>query len=105
MEDYMKKYGNKNVTRHQDGGTIPPEQNTTSPEQAPAEQGKDLQSMLMQAYQSQDPQMALQVVNMIVEQMQGGASGQNATQGSVPAARNGMQLKSPVFKKGGVLKV
>ena len=107
MEDYIKKYAKKGVTRHQDGGPVAPEQGAmpAGQETAPAEQGGgDLQTMLMQAYQSQDPQMALQVVNMIVEQMQAGQGGQEQG-GAMPAARNGMRLKSPIFRKGGKLKV
>jgi len=104
MKNYLEIYGKK-VTKHQEGGAVadPAAQQAAAPT-APAapeggeQGGGDLQSMLMQAYQSQDPQMALQVVNMIVEQMQGGA------QGGVPAARKGMVIKTPVFKKGGELK-
>jgi hypothetical protein len=101
MTDYLKKYG-KSVTKHQTGGPVA----EAAPAQgAPAEegaaQGSDLQSMLMEAYQSQDPAMALQVVNAIVEQMQAGQGGQEQ---SMPAARKGMLVKKPIFKKGGVLK-
>ena len=103
MKNYLEIYGKKNVTKHQEGGAVAdPNAQAAAQGGAPAEptapEGGDLQTMLMQAYQSQDPQMALQVVNMIVEQMQQGA------QGGVPAARNGMKIKTPVFKKGGVLK-
>ena len=98
--DYLKKYSK--VSKFQEGGAMPGEQ-------APAEQaapapaeGQDLQAMLMQAYESQDPQMALQVVNAIVEQMQGAQGG--APQGGMPMAKNGMRMPQPIFRKGGKLK-
>ena len=103
MKNYLEIYGKKNVTKHQEGGAVadPNAQaaaQSTAPAEPTAPEGGDLQTMLMQAYQSQDPQIALRVVNMIVEQMQ------QAQGGGVPAARKGMEVKTPIFKKGGILK-
>jgi len=99
--DYLKKYSK--VSKFQEGGAMPGEQ-------APAEQaapapaeGQDLQAMLQQAYESQDPQLALQVVNAIVEQMQDAQGGAPA-QGAMPMAKNGMRMPQPIFRKGGKLK-
>ena len=100
--DYLKKYSSKAVTKHQEGGTVPAEQAAPATE-APAQGGSDLQAMLMQAYESQDPQMALQVVNAIVEQMQG-AQGGAPQGGAMPMAKNGMRMPQPIFRKGGKLK-
>lgn len=103
MTDYLKKYSK--VAKFQEGGPMPAAETAVpAQEQAAPAEGGDLQAMLMQAYESQDPQMALQVVNAIVEQMQAGQGGAPAG-GAVPAAKNGMRLSTPVFRKGGKLKV
>jgi hypothetical protein len=101
-QDYLKKYSR--VGRFQEGGAMPVEGQQAPAEQAapaPAE-GQDLQAMLMQAYESQDPQMALQVVNAIVEQMQAAQGG--GAQGGMPMAKNGMRMPQPIFRKGGKLR-
>jgi len=98
MTNYLEKYGKKGVSKFQEGGEMP----AAAPAEA-AQGGGDLQAMLMQAYESQDPQLALQVVNAIVEQMQGAQGA--APEGAMPAARKGMRLPKPIFRKGGVLKV
>lgn len=96
MKNYLQEYGAKKVSKHQEGGAM-------QAPAAPAEQGgQDIQSAIMQAYQSQDPQMALQVINMIVEQMQAQQGGE-AAGAEMPAARKGMRLNTPVFRKGGKL--
>ena len=98
-QNYLKKYGK--VAKFQEGGAMPAEgQQMPAEAAAPAQGGGDLQAMLQQAYESQDPQLALQVVNAIVEQMQGGAP----AGGAMPAAKNGMRMPQPIFKKGGKLK-
>jgi hypothetical protein len=111
MTDYLKMYGRK-VARFQEGGPMAPADQ--APQGAPAgamspeapQQGgaPDLQGMLMQAYETQDPQLALQVVNMIVEEMQA-AQGGGAPQGGMPGAKNGMRMPTPVFRRGGTLRV
>jgi len=98
-QNYLKKYGK--VSKFQEGGAMPAEPAVAPAAPAPAQGGGDLQAMLQQAYESQDPQLALQVVNAIVEQMQGGAP----AGGAMPAAKNGMRMPQPIFKKGGKLKV
>jgi hypothetical protein len=104
--DYLKRYSNK-VSRFQEGGAMPAEgmAQQAPMQEAPAQGGGDLQAMLMQAYESQDPQMALQVVNAIVEQMQAAQGGGAPAQGGMPAAKNGMRMPQPVFRKGGKLKI
>jgi hypothetical protein len=106
MKDYLKQYGKNNkVSKHQEGGTMPPAgaEAGAPAASAPAGGGQDINSALMQAYQAQDPTLALQVVNMIVEAMQ--AQGGGGEAGGVPAAKNGMRLPRPIFRKGGTLKV
>lgn len=101
MTDYLAKYG-KGVKKFQAGGEVAA---SADPSQAAAPQGgQDIQSMIMQAYQAQDPNMALQVINMIVEQMQASQGGEQGAQ-PTPAASKGMRLNTPVFAKGGKLKL
>jgi len=98
MKDYLGTYSKK-VTKHQAGGPVADP--NMDPNAAPvAQQGApDIEGMIMAAYDSQDPNMALQAINAIVESMQGG-QGQAA-----PMARKGMRLNTtqPMFRKGGKL--
>ena len=92
-KDYLKEFGATKVAKFQAGGAMP-EQG------APQGGGMDVEGMLMAAYESQDPAMALEVVNALVAQMGGGAP-----QGGVPQAGNGMRMggSRPMFRKGGKL--
>lgn len=92
------------------GAAAPAPEASAAPAPAPAADGgkpgaggaDDLQTMLMQAYETQDPQLALQVVNKLVEQLmasQGGAP----DGGAMPSARKGAEIKTPIFRKGGTL--
>jgi len=94
--DYLKKY--TPVTKHQEGGQV-------APAAAPQGGGADIEGMIMAAYESQDPNMALQAVNAIAETMMGGAQG--GGEQPMPAASKGMRLgsTSPKFSKGGKLAV
>jgi len=101
--DYLKKYENKPVRKFQEGGPV-------------GGGGADIEGMVMAAYESQDPNMALQAINAIAEAMMGAAQ---ASQGgaaapapeAVPAAKNGMKVEkgvrtgsaTPLFKEGGLL--
>lgn len=92
----------KNIRKHQAGGEMMPAEEPMAPEAAPAEGapvdggGQDPIMMLaegaMQALQSQDCQIAMQVCQGLIQLLQqmGGGAPQEA-QGE------------PVFRKGGVL--
>ncbi len=87
--DYLSKYKRNNVSKFQAGGPMPAE--------APAAPANDIEGMIMGAYESQDPAMALAAINALVE-----ASGQAP---ATPAAGSGMRMNStaPMFRKGGKL--
>ncbi|MDA3823272.1 MAG: hypothetical protein PF450_11785 [Bacteroidales bacterium] len=103
LEIYKK---NAKTPKFQAGGPMSGE----APAPAPGggeEQGGGLEQAIMQVVESQDPQMALQVVMMIAETMglTGGAQGgapMPAPEGTAPMGRYGMKL--PIFKKQGVFK-
>lgn len=100
MKDYLNLYGKKAVTKHQMGGTVDA---GAQPATASApEGGQDIQGMLAEFAQSQDPNLAVAICNAIIESM----SAQGAPEGGqpAPAAKNGMRFNIPVFKKGGKLK-
>ncbi len=92
-KDYLKKY--TAVTKHQEGGQV-------APQEAAPQGGGDIEGMIMGAYESQDPNMALQAINAIVEQSSGGAPQEGQP---MPAASKGMRLGSqkPMFRAGGKL--
>lgn len=84
----MRIITEKQIKKFQEGGVMPAEA-TTPAEAAPAQQDPIamLAEMSMQALQSQDCQMAMQVCEgfvALIQQMQGGAPAQE-----------------PVFRKGG----
>lgn len=79
MKDYLKDFNdNTGVQKFQMGGAMP------APESAPAEGGApmeaapqgggDLEGMIAQVVETQDPNLALEVVNMIAEQAGLGAA-------------------------------
>jgi len=93
MKDYLNS-SKKPVKKFQQGGQ------PMAPEQA-APQGPDMEAMLMQAYETQDPNAALEVVNMIVESMGGGAPAQPApapAEGAMPMGRYGMKIPKVKLK-------
>jgi len=101
--DYLNKYA-KATPKFQAGGEMP-----AGPEAAPAPGGGgggDLQSMLMQFAETQDPQLAVQICNMLLQELQGGGG---APAGPAPASAmaNGgrMSTSAPMFRKGGKLAV
>lgn len=81
------------IGKFQEGGQMMPEEAPMAPEETPAPQGSadplaQLVEMAMQALQTQDGQMALQVCDalvQLVQQAQGGAASEG----------------EPVFKRGG----
>jgi hypothetical protein len=103
MTNYLAKYSTKKIGRFQAGGAMEGGAMAPEAQMAPEQGGMDIQGMLMQAYEAQDPNMALQVVNAIVESMQG-QQAEGAPEGGMPVASNGMRMSTPVFRKGGKLK-
>ncbi len=108
--NYLAKYG---VRKFQEGGAAPdPSQGgapAPDPSQGGGQGGGQLEQMLTQVVQTQDPQMALQVCNALAQSMgiggapQGGApapAGQPSPDGSggQPMGRYGMKV-APVFAK------
>jgi hypothetical protein len=88
MKNYLKEYKNTSVKKFQMGGSMPAE---GAPAPAPVEEavpgqegGADLQSMILQVVETQDPQLALEVVNLIAEQA--GLTGAPAAPEGAPAA-------------------
>lgn len=80
----------------QEGGVTPeaaPAETTPAPEEAGGNPEEQIIQAAMQAVQTQDAQLALQVCQAIVEMAGGGAQ-------EAPAAPEGQQ---PVYKKGGKL--
>jgi hypothetical protein len=72
-KDYLSLYSNKGIKKFQAGGDIPAQGAAPAPEAGGAPGGEggggDLQAAIMQVVQSQDPQMALQVINMLAQAM------------------------------------
>lgn len=97
MEDYLSKYSNKGtaVSKHQQGGDptqgAPVAQAAPAPA-APAGGGPDIEGMLTQFAQSQDPQLAVEICNALLSMMGGGAPAAPA-----PSMRNGGRFNVPVF--------
>ena len=103
-KNWLKTHGK--ARKFQAGGAMAP-----APEEgAPAGGGgpeEQLQAMLMEFAESQDPQLAVAICNMLLELMGGGAA---APEGGAPApeaapappmGRNGLRMtaKGPIFKK------
>jgi hypothetical protein len=93
------KLGNleREVKKFQEGGEMAPEEAQMAPEEAQAQPAQDpMQEILnaaMQAVQTNDGQLALQVCAALVQLAQGAAGGQE------PAPAEG----EPVYRKGGRL--
>ena len=84
----------KQLLKFQEGGEVPAPEG--APAEAPAEGGSPEEQILqaaMQAVQTQDAQLALQVCQALVEMAGGGAQ-------PAPQAPQGQE---PVYKKGGRL--
>lgn len=118
-KDYLNQYnaGKRPVLKYQAGGDIPADASSPAgpyPGDAGAggpapggnadAGGPDIDGMLMEAYQTQDPQKALQFVNILAEMtgVAGNAPGASTStsppaQAPVPMGRRGMQV--PVFSK------
>ena len=101
VKNYLGIYGTKKVSKFQEGGA------PMAPEAAPAPEGGgagQLEEMLMQVVQTQDPNLALEFCNMLAEQT--GMSGapaaptQAAPAGGVPMGRRGMRLQPRFSVKG-----
>lgn len=105
-KNYLAMFGKK-TPMFQEGGAMP----SGAPQGGGSPQGGELESAIMQVVQTQDPQLALQVVMKIAESMgltgqaqQGGAPAPEAAPApeQAPMGRYGMKL--PIFKKTGVFK-
>ena len=95
-KNYLEIYAKDKTPKFQAGGEMAP-----PAEAAPAPQGggaSGIEGMLQQFAQTQDPQLAIQICNALIEQLQGGGA-------PAPAMANGgrMTHKAPIFKKGGKL--
>ena len=98
--DYLNKYANKGVSKFQAGGPMPAEGGAPAPEAAPQGGAPDLEAMLAEWAQTQDPNLAMQICAMLVEMMGGGGA-------PAPAMRGGGRMaakKAPMFSKGGIIK-
>lgn len=88
------KFGRK----FQEGGAMPPQGAPAAPQG-----GEDLTAMLMQAVESQDCQVALQVCQMLLLELTGGggapAGGAPQEAAPAPAPAEG----EPVYRRGGRL--
>jgi hypothetical protein len=103
-KNYLKEFGSRPIMKFQVGGGMPmdpagaapaPEQQAQQAPQGPApeEGAPNIDQMMMQVLESQDPQMALQLVNILAE-----ASGMGAGGGQqMPMGRYGMKI--PTFSK------
>jgi len=95
MENYLEKFAKKNTPTFQQGGEVA----------APAPAGQpDMEAMLMEFAQSQDPQLAVAICNLLLEavaQQQGGAPA--PAEAPAPSMRNGGRFASntPVFTSAG----
>jgi len=98
--NYVEKYGRK-VQKFQEGGAMGA---AAAPAAAPAggDPAADIMAAIEQVYQTQDPQLALQVVNAIYEMQQGGAEA--AASGAAPAEGEGTPMARKGIKTGPVFK-
>jgi hypothetical protein len=113
MKDYLKIYSNK-ANKFQEGGPMPgpagmPEGGAPAPGGDGG--GGGIEQALMQVVETQDPQLALQVCNMIAEAMglSGGVPAGGAPMGDpmgapggAPMGRYGMKI--PIMKRENFIK-
>lgn len=98
--DYLNKYSKNEtanrVSKHQMGGD--PTMGAPAAPAAPAGGEPDIEGMLAQFAQSQDPQLAVEICNALLSMM-GGM--QQAPEGAAPSMRNGGRVAvrnlAPVF--------
>ena len=98
MKNYLEMYSAKATPKFQAGGAMPAGEPMPA-EQAPAAPqggGADIQGMLMQFAETQDPQLAVAICNELLAMMGGGAAPEMGSGGR-------MNYKAPMFKKGGKL--
>lgn len=89
--DWMSAYGTKKL---QQGGPMAAAPAATA-NNAQEEAGGSLEAMLEQFAQTQDPQLAVQICNMLLQAMA-------QQQGGTPAARMGGKMparRGPIFKR------
>ena len=98
IKNYLEQYASKPVKKLQAGGM-------GVPAAAPEQGGGQVEQMLMQVIQTQDPNMALQFCNMLAEQMGVGGQPQSApapaTEG-LPAGKYGMSTKKLIKKPASI---
>ena len=104
-KDYLKAYAK--TPKFQAGGTMPTGDPNAAASSMPTGQpaapaGNDIQGMLQQFAQSQDPQLAVAICNAILQEMGNMQGGQAA---AAPAMEHGgrMGYNAPMFRKGGKL--
>jgi len=103
MKNYLETYARK-TPKFQMGGEMDPgmgaDPNMGEPGMGAPEQGgaPDIEGMLMEFAQTQDPNLAVAICNGILEAMGGAPEGQ-------PMMRRGgrLQTQAPIFRKGGKL--
>lgn len=112
--DFVNRKRRVSLPKYQVGGEAPNgmEEMPAEATAAPANEGQDIQAMMKQFAQSQDPNVAIQIlqmlaqpetasdaVNMIMQAMQGGATQKQGEESEVPAAKHGMDfnLESNLF--------
>lgn len=94
------------VPKFEMGGAAPAGAPGAAPEAGGGDPTAQLSQMVAQFAQTQDPQLAVQIANALVQMMGGGqaapeqaAPAGDPAMGGAPMAQNGMKLR--VFKKGG----
>lgn len=99
-KDYLNAYS---TPKFQMGGEMPAEApmegQGPAPEAAPAQGGaNELEAMLAQYAETRDPQIAVAICDILVEQLMGGGAQ------PMPAAGMGRRMEAPMFRRGGRLK-
>jgi hypothetical protein len=102
-KDWLNTYGNKSVRKFQMGGPMEGGDMTGAGPQAgaaPEAPGGNLDAMLAEYAQSRDPQLAVQICDMLVELIASQGGGAGAPAEGPAMARNGakMSKKAPVFR-------
>jgi hypothetical protein len=96
-KDYLNAYS---TPKFQMGGEMPAEapMEGPAPEAAPQGGANELEMMLAQYAETRDPQIAVAICDVLVEQLMGGGAQ------PMPAAGMGTRMEAPMFRKGGRLK-
>lgn len=99
-KNWLQEYGNK-PQKFQVGGVTPAA--TPAPEAGAGGPGQQLDAMLAEFAQTQDPQLAVAICNMLLELIAsqgGGDAAAGMPAGAPPMARRGTKMSGvPVFKK------